>query len=107
MLSTLDPGLCIRIVSYLNPADIYNYIQVNQESKSLGLDEYIWKNITKKNFPLIDNNFLPNDNLWRAEYKERVEAARRQVRKILYPILYIFLYILFTIDPKHTSFFVD
>lgn len=85
MQSTLDPSLCIRIVSYLNPSDIYNYVQCSHESLGTGLDEYIWKKLTLKTFPVIDKTFKPHDNLWRAEYKERMDAARRQVRTIITP----------------------
>ncbi len=69
----------LHVLSYLRPSELASVACCSPQLRPLALDESVWRSLTLRTFPAIEAGFEPKDGLWRAEFKERSEAAKRQV----------------------------
>jgi hypothetical protein len=101
-LQTLPPVLAMVVLSYLTPADIGHVACTSSVLRETALDEFVWRTVCLRAFPALapagresllpsaspaspksaPRAFAPADGLWRAEFKERTETVKRQVRVV-------------------------
>jgi hypothetical protein len=80
-IGSLDPPLVMHVLSFLTPRDIVSFAATARRHLPPALDESVWGAVTRRSFPDVPRGFAPPDGLWRAEYKDRMGAAARQVRR--------------------------
>jgi hypothetical protein len=76
-LSDLHIPILLQVFTFLEIKDIKNVSLTSSSLYKTSMDEYLWRKITRREFIDIPSSFIPNDNLWRAEYKFRKEEKRR------------------------------
>jgi len=83
-LELLEPSTAVRVMLFLAPRDVARAGAASRALRAAAFEELVWRSLARRAFPELvlpaQRGFAPEDSSWVAEFKWRLDAARRTVQ---------------------------